>query len=82
VYAVIAVSKSMQAVELCSNKILQFLTVSAGKIRLNCVMAIKLVVVVVVVVVFVWCKKSKRVSELQCSVDDLKLKMLSAILVQ
>jgi len=58
VYAVIAVSKSMQAVELCSNKILQFLAVGAGKIRLKCVMAIKLVVAVVVV--FVWCKRTKE----------------------
>jgi len=39
----------MQAAELCTNKILQFLTGGACKLRLTCIMAVKKVVVVVVV---------------------------------
>jgi len=38
----------MQAAELCTNKILQFLTGGACKLRLTLIMAVKKVVVVVV----------------------------------
>jgi len=62
----VAVSKGMRAVKLCTNIILQFLTRAAGQCRLTCIMAVKrwwwwllwlllllflLVVVVIVVVV-------------------------------
>ena len=47
--ALVAVSKGMQAAELCTNKILQFLTGGACKLRLTLIMAVKKVVVVVVV---------------------------------
>jgi len=40
----VAVSKGMQAVKLCTNKIVQFLTGGAGWCRLTCIMAVKQVV--------------------------------------
>jgi len=39
--ALAAVSKGMQAVKLCTNKIRQFLNGGASYHRLNCIMAVK-----------------------------------------
>jgi len=36
-----AISQDMQAVKVCSNKILQFLTEGASELRLTCIMAIQ-----------------------------------------
>ena len=42
--ALVAVSKGMWAVKLCTNKIFQFITGGAGYHKLTCIMAIKRVV--------------------------------------
>ena len=36
----VAITKGVQAVKLCTNKILQFLTGGAGKRRLTCIVAV------------------------------------------
>jgi len=50
----VAVSIDMQAVKLCTNKILQFLTGTGDLRRLTCIMAVKWWTVVVVVVLYVY----------------------------
>jgi len=40
-HALVAVDKGMQAVKLCTSKILQFLTGGAGYRRLTCIIAVR-----------------------------------------